>query len=88
MRRTLAISVLFVLAACGGGSGGSSEGPPSVPWGKDVDQAVKTRIDAAAKDKNCNLLQGEFDTADAGNNPSKANLLEYIDYRMKKAGCY
>lgn len=87
MRRSLAVLCLAFVAGCGGSSGGG-DGPPSVPWGKDVAQSVKTRIDAAAKAKDCDALQENFDNADAGNNPSKAKLLDYIDYKMKRAGCY
>lgn len=57
--------------------------------------AVQERIDELANGENCNALQDEFDTAEANNEAmiertgsGTADLMEYIDGRMREAGCY
>lgn len=65
-----------------------------VPW-DDYSADVKTRIDDATQNADCDALQKEFDTADANNDATAARtdhnnaaLMTYIDEALKLAGCY
>src|SRR4051812_23130326 len=76
-------------------SAAPAQGPtdPPVPWA-DYAASVKTRIDGFASTKDCTSLQGEFDQADANNATTQsrtghnnAQLMAYIDFKMRAAGC-
>jgi hypothetical protein len=67
---------------------------PAVQW-EDYAPSVKTRIDDLAAQKDCDALQSEFDNADANNEATmarvghnNAQLMGYIDFLMRNAGCY
>lgn len=73
--RRLAPALCLLLAACGG-----SERPPDVAWGdypSNVHQAVQDSVKAG----DCRKMQTIFDSTTGG-------LLDYLDWQMKKAGCY
>jgi hypothetical protein len=79
------------VAACGGGGGGGDG--PNVDW-SNYSPAVRSRIDQAAAAKDCALLQSEFNTADSNDDAQRArtgngnaDLMSYIDAKMKSAGC-
>lgn len=67
---------------------------PSGPW-DDYSSSVKYRIDSMAEVGDCDGLQEEFDTADLNNDATlartghnNAELMGYIDDKMRDAGCY
>lgn len=73
--RVLAVSVLFLLlAACGGG-------PPGVDWSR-VPENQQRAIAAAVAAKDCAEMQTYFDGS------KNADVLDYLDWQMKHAGCY
>jgi hypothetical protein len=74
--RVLAVSVLFLLAACGG-----SSSPPDVDWSQ-VPQNQRQAIDDAVAAKDCQQMQTYFDGS------KDADVLSYLDWQMKHAGCY
>lgn len=90
MGRRWRLSLMFV-AALGWSCTAAGSG---VPW-EDYSPTVRTRIDALASAKDCAGLQAEFDIADANNAATRertghnnADLMSYIDKKMRKAGCY
>ena len=99
---TAALVFVALLAASGctpsddsgrGGAGGSG-GSGGVPW-QDYAPNLQSRIDDLADAKDCTALQSEFDVADANNAATRtrtghnsADLMTYIDGKMRSAGCY
>lgn len=92
----LVLLVAYVLLATrttapsGGGSGTTT----GVQWG-DYAPGLQGRIDGLASSKDCASLQTEFNNADANNNATmrrtghnNAELMGYIDDKMRAAGCY
>lgn len=85
----------WAVAACavvmfGCGSGSAS----GIPWG-DYAPGLQSTIDALATAKNCTALQSQFDAADANGDATKtrtghnnAELMKYIDGKLRAAGCY
>lgn len=76
MRRLACVLCLGLLAACGGTSK-----PPQVEWNNyppNVQQGVQDRIEAG----DCDGLQHMF------NGAKDADLLDYLDWQMRRAGCY
>ena len=72
----------------GSGSGGTS-------WWSKYDSSVKSRIDNLAAAGDCAGLQAEFDIADANDDATRdrtgsgtADLMGYIDDKMRAAACY
>lgn len=70
------------------------DGRAEVPW-EDYSPDVKQRIDTMGSEQQCDLLQQEFDRADAGNEATitrtghnNADLMSYIDEAMRMADCY
>lgn len=82
VRMTLAAILCATLAAC---ASSDPDGPPKVEWGKTAARSVKADVDAQAKAKDCDGLQTAFDTAGGNKRP---DLMSYIDWSMKRAGCY
>jgi hypothetical protein len=74
--RALSVTLLFLLAACGG-----SSGPPGVDWSQ-VPQNQHQAIDDAVAAKDCQQMQTYFDGS------TTADVLTYLDWQMKHAGCY
>ena len=67
---------------------------PNVPWA-DYASDLQPRIDALARSKDCRGLQSEFDVADGASaatmtrtGHNNAQLMDYIDYQLRAAGCY
>ena len=92
MRRTYVLGVTALLALTGCGS--DEAAVTGVPWG-DYASGVQARIDAMATDADCAGLQAEFDQADANGDATmdrtghnNAELMKYIDGKMRAAGCY
>lgn len=99
---TAALVFVALLAASGctpsddsgrGGAGGSG-GSGGVPW-QDYAPNLQSRIDDLAGAKDCTSLQAEFDAADANNDATRsrtghnnADLMAYIDSKMRSTGCY
>lgn len=75
--RVLAVSVLFLLLA---GCGGSS-GPPKVDWSR-VPENQQQAIAEAVATEDCEKMQTYFDGS------KEADVLDYLDWQMKHAGCY
>jgi len=77
MRRLApALAGLALLAACSG-----SESPPDVAWGNyPTNQRQAVRDAVAAED--CTKMQTMFDGTEG------ADLLDYLDWQMRQAGCY
>lgn len=75
--RVLVASVLCLLltAACGG------SGPPGVDWSH-VPANQHASIDQAVAAKDCTRMQTYFDGS------KNADVLDYLDWQMKHAGCY
>lgn len=80
----LFLAVFFAFKAC------STSG---VDWSK-YSPGVKARIDQMAATRDCAGLQAEFNTADSNNaaqrartGSNNADLMEYIDNKMKDADC-
>jgi hypothetical protein len=80
---------LLVVAGCTAGGDSSS----SVDW-ENYAPSVKSRIDSLASSRDCSGLQHEFDTADANDDIQRdrtgdgnADLMGYIDKKLKDAGC-
>jgi hypothetical protein len=78
--------VANTIVSCGSGS---SE--ISVNW-NNYSPELKQRIDST---NDCSKLQNEFNTASANSDMQRArtgegnlNLMDYIDNRMQKLGCY
>lgn len=65
----------LALASCGGG------GEPSVDW-SNVPANQRTAIEDAAQAKDCAQMQTYFDGS------KRADVLNYLDWHMKQAGCY
>ena len=84
--RTVATIVAVVLLASGC-SGGDTETGPEFPTGKFA-QAVQERIDTAAAEGDCAALQDEFDLAEENGSDGFVDLMDYIDDKLEKAGCY
>ena len=67
---------------------------PMVNW-SNYHPLVKERIDRMVVSKDCNGLQKEFDTADLLSDQQRrrtgkgnGSLMGYINYQMRRAGCY
>lgn len=74
--RWLPVAALVVLvAACG-----SEDEPPRVDW-TEVTQAQRTVIDREVDEGDCEGMQAAFD------NTEVADVLSYLDWHMKDAGC-
>jgi hypothetical protein len=65
-----------------------------VPW-SDYATEVHQRIDAMAASHDCTGLQDEFDSAERNGDATRArtghnnaDLMAYIDYQQRGAGCY
>jgi hypothetical protein len=85
-KRGAVILAAFGLVACGG--------EPSVDW-ENYSPDVKTRIDQMAKARDCAGLQAEFNVADQNDDAQRArtgdgnaDLMSYIDAKLREAGCY
>ena len=65
----------------------TTEDDSGVDW-SDFAPTVRTRIEELVAAGDCAGLQQEFDNADANDNPSKADLMTYLDREMEAAGCY
>lgn len=76
MRVLVASACLLLVAACGG-----SSGPPGVDW-SGVPANQHTAIDDAVAAKDCERMQTYFDGS------KNADVLTYLDWQMKHAGCY
>lgn len=103
MRKVLAgLAAIALLAGCSAAEETDSPEPtkktsaaaPHVPW-KDYAPLVQERIDRFAEKGACGKLQREFDTADANNETTmsrtghnNADLMDYIDFKMREADCY
>jgi hypothetical protein len=80
-------------------NGSPSSGPQApavqgVQW-RDYAGDLQSRIDGLAARKDCGGLQREFDIADAKSAETRqrtghnnAELMEYLDNKMRGAGCY
>lgn len=79
MKRLAVVVALLALGACS-----SQDERPEVDWSQFAPK-VHNRIAAEIDAKDCAALQGEFDAADSHNH---ADLMEYLDDAMKRAGCY
>lgn len=84
-----ALWITAVVAGCGG-----SPASAGVPWA-DYAPSIRAGIDAAAGRRDCDELQLAFDTADANDDATRARtghgnaeLMRYIDGKMRAAGCY
>jgi hypothetical protein len=71
-----------------------SSGRAEVDW-QNYAPSVRQRIDEMAAGHDCFGLQNEFDTADGNDDVQRArtgdgnaDLMGYIDSKMKNAGCY
>lgn len=69
----------------------SSSNKSSVNW-SNYDSSLKNKIDTT---NDCGVLQTEFNNAQSNSERQRsrvgegnASLMEYIDKRMKKVGCY
>lgn len=67
----------LALVACGA----SDDAEPKVDWSQ-VPQNQHRLIDQAVSDGDCQKMQGYFDSS------STSDVLRYLDWHMKKAGCY
>ena len=83
---------LILALAIIGGSCVAAES--SVDW-ENYAPEVRERIDSMAAAGDCADLQEEFDTAEANSEAQRArtgdgnaDLMGYIDDRMREAGCY
>jgi len=82
---------IVLVAGCGGGA---SDEPPEVDW-ENYAREVQVRILRMARAGDCAGLQNEFDVADQNDDGQRArtgdgnaDLMGYIDYQMREAGCY
>lgn len=87
-----AMVVLLAVSAAVGLSGCNSSS--SVPW-EDYAPSVRSVIDGAAADRDCATLQEAFNNADSTSEITRgrtghnnADLMSYIDEKMRAAGCY
>lgn len=90
----LAAAAAISLSGAGATPARAAEKPPKVDWSS-YSPAVKPRIKALAKAKDCSALQAEFDTADANDELQRkrtgtgnTQLMAYLDFKLRKAGCY
>lgn len=72
-----AVATLALLAAC-------SSAPPEVDW-DDHPAGTKERIDLTADAKGCDFLEAERENAEKADDGE--DLVDYIDAKMKAAGC-
>jgi hypothetical protein len=86
----IGLGVVQAIGRSGSPSGGSAGG--GVQW-DDYAPGMQSRIDGLATD--CDALQQEFDNADANNaatmsrtGHNNAELMKYIDAKLRTAGCY
>ena len=91
--RSLVLAAI-VLAGCGTPSGANGGGTSSVQW-KDYAANLQAQLDASANAKDCAALQKQFNAADANSQATvsrtghnNADLMAYIDGKMRGAGCY
>lgn len=68
---------LALLTACGSGS----DGPPDVDW-QQVPSAQRTVIDREVDEGDCAGMQAAFDGSEV------ADVLSYLEWHMRDAGCY
>ncbi len=87
LRRALPICLVVSALACSGADGG-------VPW-NDYASSLKSTIDSLADAGDCSGLQSQFDAADANNDATmsrtghnNAELMKYIDGKLRAADCY
>jgi hypothetical protein len=75
--RAFAASLLLLagLAACGG------DNPPDVDWSQ-VPAYQRAGIDDAVTSGDCDRMQTAFDGS------KRADVLAYLDWHMRDAGCY
>ncbi len=85
------ISALFL--SCNS-SNSSTGDEPAVNW-VNYDKTVKERIDLMTNKLDCTGLQNEFNLAEQNSDNQRArvgegnlNLMNYIDFKMKKCNCY
>ena len=83
--------MLIGLAACSSSAGGGG----GVQWQDYKTADLKSQIDALASAKDCAGLQEQFNNADTNNTATmnrtghnNAELMRYIDARLRDAGCY
>jgi len=69
-------------------------GAASVPW-SDYAPGLQSSIDRLATSRDCVALQEQFDVSDANDDATRArtghgnaDLMAYIDAKMRSAGCY
>ena len=72
----------------------SNTSEPLVNW-SNYDKNVKDRIIVMANNKDCQGLQNEFNLAEQNSDSQRnrvgegnLNLMNYIDFKMKKCNCY
>ncbi len=93
----LVLAVLVAIAAPPSKQSSGSSAPATtsgVPWA-DYATDVQPRIESLRAANNCSGLQAEFDNADANNvatlnrtGHNNAELMGYIDGKLREAGCY
>lgn len=96
-----AIGIVAVVTALGLSLDDSDDTTPSAPaqsssvdW-ENYSPSVKARIDSLAAAGDCSGLQREFDIADENDDAQRArvgsgnaDLMSYIDDKMRATGCY
>jgi hypothetical protein len=75
MRLLGAALMCLLLAACG------RDEPPRVDW-SNVPANQRTAIESAVRAKDCTQMQTYF------NNSKDSDVLRYLDWHLKDAGCY
>jgi hypothetical protein len=99
MKNTKKPSTIFflfmglLLMQCSSGEN-SNTSEPLVNW-SNYDKNVKDRIIVMANNKDCQGLQNEFNLAEQNSDSQRnrvgegnLNLMNYIDFKMKKCNCY
>ncbi len=99
MKNTKKLSSIFflfmglLLMQCSS-SENSNTTEPSVNW-NNYDKNVKDRIIVMANKSDCQGLQNEFNLAEQNSDSQRnrvgegnLNLMNYIDFKMKKCNCY
>ena len=88
MKRGLVILAALLAAGCG------TSGATTVDWENSL-PGLQALIDSQAAAKDCRGLQAQFDLADRGDKrmtervgSGNADLMRYIDDKLKAAGCY
>lgn len=99
-----AVLVVLILLVSSTQCDGGGSNAPSVQrttttslamWGGKYDISVKNRIDSMAQRSDCSGLQAEFNQAYENDDITRrrtgagtADLMEYIDGKLRSAGCY